>query len=222
MFWHLLFAHFLADYPLQSNWIATNKNKFPVLALHAGTHLVTMLVLSGSAWREIWPFLLLLSTVHMGIDKLKISFTSRRPDWITLPYLVDQGLHYLTLAGFAWWIQQSRGSLAPLLDARLAIFGTGLLLTTHVSFISERVLAQRDPAYIQEVIKQRWPRSLARTFLWGGLVWLVTPQALLASGLAIRGDWPYFSGKFARRALLVDFVVVIVAFLWVQWALRVV
>jgi hypothetical protein len=219
MFWQLIFAHFLADYPLQSNWIAANKHKFPVLALHAGTHLATMLAVSGSAWREIWPFLLTLTAVHMSIDALKIRFTKRRPEWVTLPYLADQGLHYLTIAGIAWWMQQSHGALSALIDARLAIIGTGLLLTTHVSFISERVLAVRNPAYVQEVIRQRWPRSVARAFLWGSLVWLSSPPALLVAVPVFMSQWPYFSGKFARRALLTDLLVVIVTLLWVQWGL---
>jgi hypothetical protein len=220
MFWNLLFAHFLADYPLQSNWIAANKNKFPVLALHAGIHLFTMLAVSGLAWRQIWPFLFLLAIIHFSIDASKISFTSRRPDWITVPYLADQGLHYLTIAGVAWWIQQSHTGLSVLIDARLAIFSTGFLLATHVSFISERVLAQRNPAYVEEVLRQRWPRCAVRAFLWGSLVWLITPQALLVTAAAIGLHWPYLSGKYARRALLTDLLIVIIAVLWVQWAFR--
>lgn len=220
MFWNLLFAHFLADYPLQSNWIAGNKNKFPVLALHASIHLLTMLAVSGSAWRQIWPFLLLLAFVHFSIDALKIRLTSRRPDWITLPYLADQGLHYLTIAGMAWWIQQNHTGLSLLIDARLAIFSTGFLLATHVSFISERVLVQRNPLYMEEVLNQRWSRCVVRAFLWGSLVWLITPQAGTAIVAAIGLHWPYLSGKYARRALLTDLLVVIIAVLWVQWAFR--
>lgn len=219
MFWHFLLAHFLADYPLQSNWMAAHKNRIPVLVLHTGIHLVIYLVVSGPTAREIWPFLLLLVGIHFAIDALKISVSTRWPDWITIPYLADQGLHYLTLTGIDYWIRQTRGTIDPLFDPRWAIIATGLLLTTYVWFISEKVLFQRDQTYLKEVIDQRWSRLFFRAAIWGGLLWLAAPQPILTGLTAAGIHWPYVSGQHTRRALLTDIIVVISMSIWVQWAL---
>jgi hypothetical protein len=48
---------------------------------------------------------------------------------------------------------------------------------------------------------------------------LSSPPALLVAVPVFMSLWPYFSGKYARRALLTDLLVVIVTSLWVQWGL---
>lgn len=219
MFWHLLFAHYIGDYLLQTNWIAANKKRWSVLMLHIGIHLAVMLVVSGSARLVIWPFLLVLAAFHLSLDALKNIVADCWPDWIVLPYLVDQGLHCLSIAGIAAWIHRSTSSLTPLFDARLAIYGTGLLLTTYVWFISERVLFQRNPAYMRELIDQRWSRIMIRAIAWGSLLWLTTPTPLLAGSLAATIHWPYISGQHARRALLTDLLVVLTTLILVQLGL---
>ena len=153
-----------------------------MLLLHTGIHLGTMLVILNPAAGAIWP-LLLLAAIHLGIDTLKNFISARRRNWVNFLYLADQGLHLLSIAGMAFYIEQSGAVLITLFDPRLAILATGLLLTTYVWFISERILARQDAAYVEEVISQRWSRMAARALLWVGLMLLITPRNLLSIGL---------------------------------------
>ncbi len=141
MFWHLLLAHFLADYPLQPNWMAANKRRLPVLVLHVLIHLGTMLLLVGASRWRIWPFLLLLSSIHFIIDFGKLAFNAHKPDWVILPYLIDQILHYLSIAGISFWISQTLGNIALPFSPQLAVLITAYLLVTYVWYISERVMS---------------------------------------------------------------------------------
>jgi hypothetical protein len=68
LFWNLLLAHFVSDYPFQPKWIVRNETKPLVLLLHLGIHFVVM---AGLAWTSIvstWPFLAALAGVHFLID----------------------------------------------------------------------------------------------------------------------------------------------------------
>jgi hypothetical protein len=207
VFWNLLLAHFLADFPLQSSRMAANKGRLPVLALHAGTHLAVMLLVLTPAWRELWPYCLLIAVVHFFIDYGKITLSARLPGRGRLLYLLDQLLHYATLIVVAIWVNRTQGSLALALDPGLAIVATGYLLATYVWAISEKVLTDPQSPYQQELASGFWPRMAARALLLTGLLWLLYPGRSaglwIAQGIAL----PYVSGNHARRALLTDLLV---------------
>ncbi len=217
MLWQLLLAHFLADYLFQTSWMVANKRRPSVLGLHAGVHFVVMLALVSPAWQTAWPYLLLLAAIHFSIDAGKNWLNVHRPDWVIGPYLVDQGLHYLSLIGISLWI----GPAPPgglFLSPELAVYLTGFLLATYVWFISERVMTYAAPQYRQEVLAQAWPRMLARAgmlvILLGGTVQISAAPGLAGSALAL----PYFSGKFGRRALLTDLAVVLGTLVFIRMA----
>jgi hypothetical protein len=204
MFWYLLLAHFLADYPLQTSWMVANKRRLPVLAMHAGVHFLTMVALVGSAWKSVWFYLLLLALIHFSIDTGKNLINVHRPNWVILPYIVDQGLHYLSILGISIWISQAvPGGMLPF-SSKLAVYLTGFLFATYVWFISERVLTYASPLYREEVVAQAWSRMLTRAGLVGILLWgvgQITPATSLSASAAAL---PYFSGNYGRRALLTD------------------
>ena len=215
MFWRLLFAHFLADYPLQPSWMAANKVRLPVLLLHAGVHFVTMLLVTAPAWRELWPYLLILAMVHFGIDFGKLALNKYQPRWVALPYLIDQILHYLSLAALAWWIGRQTGDLGLLLNPHLAVMMTAYLLVTYVWAISEKVLTVSDPEYRRELASGFWPRMAVRALLLTGLLGLSLPGLPDRGQIGLGITLPYFSGQFARRALLTDGLVVAGAWLFI-------
>ena len=214
MFWNFLLAHFLGDYPLQNTWMVTNKTRLPALVLHAGVHFALLLLVISPAWLELWPFCLLLAAAHFFIDLGKTAFSKIKPDWVALPYLIDQCLHYLTLAVVAWWIAQTHGSIFLVLNPGTAILITGYLLATHVWAISEKVLTSSQPEYRQELVDGFWPRMVARALLLTGLLLLLYPGprgvAAVLQGTAL----PYFSGNYARRALYTDLLVAAGAWLF--------
>lgn len=207
MFWNLLLAHFLADYPLQTARMAAQKNRLPVLVLHTGIHFAVLLLVITPAWRELWPYCLMLAVIHFFIDYGKSILSRVRPNWVALPYLVDQALHYLVIAIIAGWINRAWGSIALALDPAAAILATGYLLATYVWAISEKVLTTSQPEYRQELAVGLWPRMAARALLLTGLLWLFYP-GLPGKFWAFQGAaLPYFSGHYARRALFTDLLV---------------
>ena len=195
MFWNLLLAHFLADYPLQTHWMAVNKKRAPVLMLHAGIHFVVMMLVCLPAWKALWLYLFILSAVHFGLDYSKISLGKRRPAWVGLPYLFDQLLHYLTLGATVWWIGHTIGVPKLYLRPGLAIIVTAYLLATYVWAISERVLTGSQPEYRQELDAGLWPRMAARALLLTGLLWLKNPGVLGGERASLGAALPYLRNK---------------------------
>lgn len=215
MFWNFLLAHFLADYPFQSAWMVAHKDRWPALVLHAGVHFVLLMLVVMPAWRALWPYCLLLALVHLLIDRGKIALSGRRPDWVVLPYLVDQLLHYLTLGAVAAWIYQTQGNLNLLLAPGLAVFITGYLLVTYVWAISEKVVLAARPAGRQELTSSSWSRMAARALLLTGLLWLLYPGWTAVAGFLQGAVFPYRSGNHARRALLTDLLVTLATWLFI-------
>ena len=89
----LYFAHVLADFVLQSNWIARNKHRPQAMALHVALVMVAMVLCLGS----LDPALFTLAAIHFGIDLIK-THSGRRGLW---PFLADQAVHLGTLVGMA-------------------------------------------------------------------------------------------------------------------------
>ena len=217
MFWLLILAHFVADYPLQPGWLVQAKRRLPGLTFHVAIHLLLMFVVSIGRWRVAWPYLLILALIHFGLDFGKNQLALYKPTWIILPYLLDQVLHILSIGLIASWIDQRPGlALEAPLHSPAIIYSIGYLLATYVWFITERILVHANPAYRQEVNVQFWPRMVTRSALLTCLLlisngWLA---ALIASSLF---PWPYLSGHYRRRALLTDIGVVLVTWVFILW-----
>ncbi|MBF9036238.1 DUF3307 domain-containing protein [Rhodobacterales bacterium HKCCE2091] len=92
----LLLAHVAADFLLQTNWMAAEKeNRHPgALATHIACVAITALAATGTLWH---PALLALVIAHLAIDVLK-SFLPRGRLW---PFMADQGLHLVSLVAVA-------------------------------------------------------------------------------------------------------------------------
>lgn len=88
----LLFAHMLADYTFQTNWIAAGKKSRNARALswHAAIVLGTAHVAMGHFW---CPWVLGLTVAHIAMDYLK----SYLPDDKLWPFMLDQLTHVLVI-----------------------------------------------------------------------------------------------------------------------------
>jgi len=207
MFWYLLFAHFVADYPLQTNWIARNKGRIGVLALHAAIHLVSMLVLLAESALQLWPYLLALTAVHFCIDYGKNLLRKARPQWVIWPYLFDQVLHYLAIGALTAWIT-SNGVLFTLpFHPSVVIYATGYIIVTIAWFISERLLTAHQPAYQKQVIEQFWSRMITRAAMLTIFLLLGNGLFLIAPIAGIRIPLPYTECSTRRRAIATDIAV---------------
>lgn len=219
MFWHLILAHFLADYPLQTNWMVANKRQPPVLLLHISIHFVVMFLVVGASRWVVWPFLLLLASIHLIIDVGKITLNARRPDWVILPYVIDQILHVVSITGIAYWTVQSISNTALPFSPQLAVFATAYLLVTYVWYISERVMTYATPDYRQELVAQAWPRMFARGLFLSGFIWLLGPRLAVQDNPAVLAAFPYVTGRYGRRAIAIDLLVAAGGLVFVLWAL---
>lgn len=217
MIWYILFAHFIADYPLQPMWLIRRKKHLWGLGLHVGVHLITMLAVVGAARRVVWPFLLVLTGIHFFIDLGKNVINEVRPEWVIGPYVVDQIFHYISIVLIAAWISSAAGEVPLPLPPAWIILATGYLFVTYVWFISERILAYSEPGYQREVISQLWTRMLLRAALLSiFLIGLPMPSAGPALGLTLGA--PANRLVYRRRALFTDIAVTMVVMVFVRLA----
>jgi len=91
----LLTAHLVGDYLFQTDWVAARKRRWPVLALHGLGHAALLVGVALTEPRDprLVVTLTALLLAHLAID----AWTSRGPREGTLPLLLDQGLHAVTL-----------------------------------------------------------------------------------------------------------------------------
>ena len=195
MTWFLFLSHFLADYPLQPNWMARNKRRPYVMVGHVSIHFLVLLLLAGESRRVIWPFLLALTLAHLCIDIGKETVYWLRPDWVVGPYVIDQCFHYITIVLTGIWIGSVVGPVNLPFSAETAILAATYLVATYVWFISERIFTHADLGYLAEVQAQLWSRMATRAVMLsamlGLLLWIMpsgSPFAL-SPALAWTSGW---------------------------------
>jgi hypothetical protein len=219
MFWSLLLAHFLADYPLQSNQMARSKRNLGMLLLHIGIHLGVMVVLVAGSVIQTWPYLLLLAALHFSIELGKLAVQRTRPNWVVVPYLADQAVHVATIALVTFLAEARLGVIALPLSRTWAVYLIAYLLATHVWWITEGVLAHGDALYRQEVMAQGWSRMAARALFLSLFLWAASLfPPLVGAAAALR--LPYLKNKYALRALLTDLAVAFGGLTFIAWNIR--
>lgn len=208
IFWMLVLAHLIGDYPLQTDWLVSVKRSWWGLLLHVSIHLLVLLFLAGSALPALRLYLVTLVVTHYCIDAFKNWLGSVRPQWINGPYIFDQFLHLLSLIGITLWIGATLSPTALgqplLLTPDWTILLIGLNFCTAVWYISERVLSHATPAYQREVIARRWPRIFVRAALFFLFLWLGEQTGLAVLPLFLL---PYPSPAYRRRAIVTDVAV---------------
>jgi hypothetical protein len=120
----LLFAHLLADFPLQPERIAINKGKIPVLSVHIA-------IVTGAALVALGYFapaiIITIAVTHFAIDLFK----SRKGTFNLAWFLADQGAHIGVIASVSllWPADLSHSliyrHLAP--DQLAAVLGVMML-----------------------------------------------------------------------------------------------
>jgi len=211
MFWQLILAHFIGDYPLQPDWLVEEKGQWSGLLRHVAIHLAVMFVVSGPAWLISWPYLLAVALLHFIIDFGKNQISKHQPNWRIAGYFVDQAFHILTIWLVANWYATTVSDQPPI-DARWFIYGVGYLLVTYVWFITERVIvgSRNDGQY--NINAQAGTRMFARfawlTALQMGVIGWFLPAAAAAALVGLY-KWPYTLKPYGRRAMLVDISVVL-------------
>lgn len=216
MVWTLILAHFLGDFPLQPNWMVRQKSEFWVISLHVGIHFVLMFLLVGQARLLIWPYLLLLTLVHLGQDHLKIILTARWPALLVPLFILDQIFHYAAIWGLTHWMGAIHPNLANMPNQPWVLIATAYVVVTSTWFIVERVINHANSAYQKNMDETKTARMFARA----GLVSLfLLVRAAALPYLAVWLASPYPPSIYRKRALLSDLGISLVAIIFLLAAL---
>jgi len=213
MFWLLVLAHLIADYPLQPDWMVRAKRGLPGLLLHVGIHFCVTAVVLGLGGADFWLPALALAGFHFVIDLGKNLVNRLRPQWVSGPYLIDQVFHYISMVIVYRWMPANPGIQTPPV-VYLAIAYLGI---TYVSFITERILSHARPAYRELVDRTRWRRILTRALIMSGLLlsWSLFTNLFAPSFfLQVRGTAPAGAAHYRRTMLLIDISISLAGFLF--------
>ena len=190
----LLFAHSLADFVFQTNWMVANKRN----PLALGLHLAIVYAMAVATTGSLHLALLVLALAHIAIDVGKLVLTSV---WKTsgglAPFLIDQALHLATLIALALWLPDlwAQGLWAPgaiVTGDDGGILGTGLWseeaplpisqLPTLMVVVTGFILATRAGGFAVGLLMQPFAASLPAETAAEGL-----PGAGRVIGLLERG-----------------------------------
>jgi hypothetical protein len=204
MFWTLLLAHLLADYPLQTDGMVVAKKHLPGLAIHIGIHWVVMTLLFLLLIWIAWPYILLVAIFHFIIDAFKNFLGERRPQFVIGSYILDQTLHMSSLLLVSSWMAQTTEiPVWPVLSSWV-VYVIGLLLATYIWFVSERILVVRSDNRRMSVNSTMWPRMGTRFLLYLLVVaplsftWFLAILAIIIIAIL------YSRYNYPRRWLLID------------------
>ena len=189
----LLFAHVIADFVLQTDWIPRNKARPLAFLLHG---LLVLIAAQAATGQWAAPALLILTGLHLAIDAVKLASKSTG----LAAFLWDQGAHLVTLAGVAWlwpglwaagpwagapWLLPLMVLVAgAVLSIRAGEFAVGLLMRPHAMRVRNnglrnggRLIGQLERGMIYALILLNQPL---------GVGFLVAAKSILRFGTATR------------------------------------
>ncbi len=144
----LICAHMLADFPLQTNWIARQKKRVIVSITHAVIHIATTLaVISLTGWKipslTIIAIAVGIGILHSIIDLIKVYCFEDHLN----SFLIDQIAHIGVLLPVAFLMQrQSAISYHPVV-AHIVIYITGFFVIWNTaSHFIDRFVAKYLPS----------------------------------------------------------------------------
>ncbi len=183
MFWTLVLAHFIADYPLQSDGLVKAKRTVPGLLFHVSLHLVVSSVLLfailGLDASRLWIIPVAVTVFHLIIDTLKNLSSKRWPRWILSGYLIDQLLHLASILGVAWWYQQGDLDALGTRHAPWILPAIAFVVVTHFALITEKVGVLSDQQRLAWTLETGLVRMISRAVLLGALLLGATPWGAL-------------------------------------------
>ena len=92
----ILFAHSLGDYFLQTDYLATNKEKNNyILCIHAILYTFAVSLIFDNEISQLWYWLILLT--HILVDYVKARGITPKIMGDKNALILDQGVHFLTL-----------------------------------------------------------------------------------------------------------------------------
>lgn len=204
----LLFCHFLADYPLQTEALVKAKSRLQGLCVHVAIHFLTMTVVTIGVLQldpaSVLPAILVLTVCHFLIDAWKAWLNRLRPRWVIFAYLQDQLLHLVSVILVGIWLVSA--STVPLDDfwVRPALV---LVLVTQTCSVTEYVLCYRS-ATLQEWLEvHATQRMIGRVLMTCAALVGWNPWGVATFFAGLFHHWLDLGGVYRTRALLTDLAV---------------
>lgn len=221
MFWTLLLAHLLADYPLQTDQMVIAKKHLPGLLLHVGIHWVVMMLLFLPVIWITWPYILIVTILHFFIDAFKNFLARERPQWVIGSYIFDQTLHMSSLVLVTGWMgKTTKLPIWPVISPWV-IYAIGALLSTYIWFVSERILVYRSDNRKVSVNSSMWPRMGTRLLLYLLIAAPLSFTGLLTLLAIVIVVILYRRHDYPRNWLIIDISVPVVSALVVRLILSI-
>ncbi|WP_272004442.1 DUF3307 domain-containing protein [Roseovarius sp. ZX-A-9] len=194
----LLFAHVLADFALQTDWINANKSRPSVMLLHGAIVWITAHAALGLPYD---PVLTALAVAHVIIDTAKLQAARRFTGFRGFSaFMADQGAHLVTLLVAAYlapalWHSGAWAELSVFLPLYALLTGlilcvtagqyaVGLLMQPHSQRIRNNGL--RDGGRLIGVLERGLIYLLILSGLPIGVGFLITAKSILRYGTATR------------------------------------
>jgi hypothetical protein len=226
LFWRLLLAHLIADFPLQTDAVfAVKKGRAWGVLLHSTLFGLTAILLAGpflGIWAA-WGGVVLLWLSHSIIDKAKLTLIGGgRKDHLVY-FLLDQALHIGAVAIVCLFLNRTTQVSAIASDVRPIMLGIAYVVSVWVSpllcfyaraaFSSQKVDFQGQQSVLWRIIGYAERLVITAAAASGGLLVLALPLVFLPRiGLSIFTQ----QSKFSSWELVLGSIIAVMAGLWVR------
>jgi uncharacterized membrane protein len=140
----LLLAHAIGDFVLQPyKWVKdkeVKKHKSKHLYYHTLIHLLLLLIVLEFNF-ELWPYILIITITHLGIDIGKLNLKNKKNDRAL--FLIDQILHLAVIAGVVLFRYSSEFYIENMLTKEVILIILALIMLTRVSSITMQVIMSK-------------------------------------------------------------------------------
>lgn len=210
----MVLAHFIADYPLQTNKVYCAKiSSFKGQLFHAGIHTIVFALFLIPYWHNplTWCYLAWITGTHLTFDILKVKAIDKTNIHPVITYTADQVLH-IAAASLIFWLPLSKEiptASTSLLGAwywndTLIVYLIGLIVATYFTtyflacwYWANKKLAH-DDGYNLTTLQKIYgivERGLVTTLIaFCGTTGLVLFPVLIALRLPIH-QWLHSQGK---------------------------
>jgi hypothetical protein len=184
---HLIFAHLLADYILQTNWLAERKGQFVVREIHSWdglllhgfmVWLVALAVLPAYI-NDLWPYLTLLAIVHTIQDGAKVIISNRFNIHPFYPYVLDQIGHLITIFIFQALVADLLVPAPSMTEISLMILGSSLVAVTRFYEVTWWANWMDMFSYFRQWWLWSYAERIVMFLLSAANLWLLAPLAVL-------------------------------------------
>lgn len=242
LFWLLLLAHLIADFPLQMDWIYSLKKRYSWGVLpHVGIFFFFSVCLAFPfvKFSYFWIGLFSLVITHAIIDRTKTILTQKFLNDGFILFALDQGIHIFLI----WLIsnkvmQLENVEIEPMflrgffLNQHLHIYLCGLIFTVfggtivihHFRLWLERVRPERNNPNVQfPSLYARLPGYIERAILFtaivmGGYHLILAPTAFLPRLFLQRNGVK--SRRFIASNLIIGILITVFTSLLINYAYR--